>query len=213
MMSDQMEDWDLHLNKALMFYRAAPQTSTGLSPFYVEHLRPMRLPSNNVLNDDRYLRDNSAEDYLSYTSRALNAGYQMMEKRLNKAQKKQKKAYDQRALKRQPTLKVGDRVWVYDQQARQGPDYKFLRPYLGPYCVEQLYPTGTALVRRIDQPIEKAFVTNLDKLRRTLKFIGNDKIWDGKSWFYADGEYQARPQMELEKVGASGVKDPQGGQQ
>jgi transposase InsO family protein len=207
MMSDTLEDWDLHLNQALMFYRAAPQTSTGLSPFYVEHLRPMRLPSNNVLSEASHFRDNNSEDYLSYTSRALTAGYRMVEKRLDKAQIRQKRSYDKRIAKRQPKLVVGDRVWVYDQPAKQGPDYKLLRPYLGPFCIEQVYPTGTALVRRIDQPFDQAFVTNIDKLRRTLKHIGNDKVWDGKTWFYADGEYQARPQ------GKRPVEDNPGGPQ
>jgi hypothetical protein len=209
MMSDTLEDWDIHLNNALMFYRAAPQTSTGLSPFYIEHLRPMRLPSNNPLSDAAHLRDNAAESYLSYTSRALTAGYQMVEKRLDKAQQRQEKTYNQRAAKRRPNFVVGDRVWIYDQAAKQGPDYKLLRPFCGPFCIEQLYPTNTALVRRIDQPVSKAFVTNVDKMRKTLKWIGNSVVWDGKSWYYAEGEYNPRPQGKPSAEGSSGAAAPQ----
>lgn len=49
-------NWDKCLNVALFAYNVCPQTSTGFSPLYLDHLQEPRFPTDNKfcdeLNDD-----------------------------------------------------------------------------------------------------------------------------------------------------------------
>jgi hypothetical protein len=89
---------------------------------------------------------------------------------------------------------VGNRVWVYNQKAAQGPAYKLARPYLGPYLVLAVYDNNTCSVRRVDErpdkPGSETFTVNLEKVRLTADEIAFDKVWNGQQVVYVDEQYQ-----------------------
>ena len=52
---------------------------------------------------------------------------------------------------KEPPLQVGDRVYVYMPQEKQGKAYKFALPFAGPYWVVELHPNGMVL-QHIEKP-------------------------------------------------------------
>ena len=193
MAENQDTEWPDYLHPCLQMYRAAPHSSTGYSPYYLERGRPMRLPSDTIFTEVFKEKYEDNPNYIARLSRSVQAAYAEVDDNLKKNQLKYKHTYDKRMAKRKVTFQAGDRVWYYDTPAALGSSYKFARPYTGPWLIEQIKGPVTAMIRRVDNRIGSSMIVHLDKLRHTAKEIPADKWWDGSVLHYIpeDERYKA----------------------
>ena len=92
---------------------------------------------------------------------------------VEKAQRKQKKNYDQHC--RSPSFVVGERVFLYKLSVRTGEARKLARPFHGPYRIV-LLDTNTAQIRHIDRPQDETILVVLSRLRRCPEEVP-DECW------------------------------------
>lgn len=177
-------EWPDYLHPCLGLYRAAPHSSTGYSPYYLEHGRPMRLPSDTLFTEVFKEKYEDNPNYIARLSRSIQAAFKEVDENLTNKQAQYKAAYDKRMSKRTVKFAAGDRVWWYDPVAATGPAYKFARPFTGPFLIEQIKGPVTAMIRRIDRKVDTSFITNVNKLRHVAKEIVHNKMWDGYNLEY-----------------------------
>ena len=94
-----------------------------------------------------------------------------------KAQKQQKKTYDQHA--RPPNFTVGERVFLFKPTKRTGEKCKLARAYHGPYWVIKLciYVTSNnAHIKRMNRPEDDLLLVALSRLKRCPDEV-SDTFW------------------------------------
>ena len=128
---EEGKDWDKFLPYLLFAYREVPQSSTGFSPFELLYGRTVRGPLD-VLRESWEGGRQSSESVVSHVlsmREKLEKMAELVQENLAKAQKQQKRWYDQNA--RQRELKAGDQVLVLLQTST----HKLLAQWQGPYQV------------------------------------------------------------------------------
>lgn len=170
------KDWDQRLPYVLFAYRSSPQTSTGESPFYLLYGRDPQLPMDIALSaiPDRSLID--VGDYKTLLSSKLSEAWKLARKNVEKAQFRQKKAYDIHT--KEDDLEVGDRVFVYMPAQKQCVNHKLVRPFHGPYRIVEKHPSNVT-VRPIDQPKEAPIRVSLSQVRKCPSQIPNE-FWPNR---------------------------------
>ena len=110
--TEEGKDLDKLVPYVLFAYREVPQASTGFSPFELVYGRAVRGPLD-VLKESWEVGSKSSESVISYilsVQERLEKMAELASENLGKAQKVQKKWYDQNA--RQREFMVGDNVLV-----------------------------------------------------------------------------------------------------
>ena len=128
---EEGKDWDKFLPYLLFAYREVPQSSTGFSPFELLYGRTVRGPLD-VLRESWEGGRRSSESVVSHVlsmREMLEKMAELVQENLAKAQKQQKRWYDQNA--RQRELKAGDQVLVLLPTST----HKLLAQWQGPYQV------------------------------------------------------------------------------
>lgn len=92
-------DWSDWVPYALLEYRAAPQTTTGFSPFCMVHGREPNLPSEIVFDDSPHQQELSEEDYVQEITTRLKEAFQTARERIIKSKEKSKVYYDKNTKK------------------------------------------------------------------------------------------------------------------
>ena len=105
----------------------------------------------------------SKHEYGVYAADKLSEAWDLAKRNIKKAQKQQKKTYDQRA--RPPNFTVGERVFLFKPAERTGEKRKLARAYHGPYRVIKL-TSNNAHIRRVDKPEDDLLLVALDRLKR-----------------------------------------------
>ena len=82
-------EWDERLPYVLFAYRAALQTSTGESPFFLLYGREPQLPSEAVLSPPVHRSDIELDDYKSTMVREMGTAWDLAKETIGKAQKRQ----------------------------------------------------------------------------------------------------------------------------
>ena len=153
------KDWDAHLPFVPFAYCASLQESTKESPFYLLYGRDSQLPTTLGLDSGRWRQRQQQQHhhhhltdldtYKAEVAFKFSEAWKLVRDNMKKAQQCQKKHYDRRT--RLPRFKVGNRVFVYMPAAKACKDYKFARPFYGPYRIVEQSETGV-VVRPVDQP-------------------------------------------------------------
>ncbi len=140
-------DWDVYLPQLLFAYRTKPHESTGESPFYLLYGRDARLPTETAFTQPMspYLVD--MEDYRTELTVGLTESWKQARQKIQRAQAKQKKYYDQHPRSRKVNYQIGGRVMVYMPQDTQGKNRKLALPYHGPYRILEVEPNCLVVVR------------------------------------------------------------------
>ena len=154
-------DWDKHLPYVLFAYRASEQQSTRESPFFLLYGRDPRLPTKQALTPSKSRQQIDLHEY--GIAGKLAEAWDLAKRNVQKAQKQQKKTYDQHS--RPPNFKVGERVFLFKPTERTGENRKLARAYHGPYRVTKL-TTNNAHIRRVDKPEDESLLVAIDRLRR-----------------------------------------------
>jgi len=124
-------NWDDMLPFVLMAYRATEQESTGCTPNLVMLGREVCTPADvQFVPEDEEVDHMCVTAYVQWMKVAMGEAYELCRTNLGKAAKKQKKYYDQKAVKR--TFHTGD--WVYRQDP-MGAHVKLGKSWRGPYLI------------------------------------------------------------------------------
>ena len=166
-------DWDEHLPYVLFAYRASLQESTQESPFFLLYGRDPLLPSELCLNAPQEQQLWELDDYAREMTEQMTEAWKLAQESIGRAQKKQKRYYDQRSKK--VLYSVGERVFVFMPSAKSTKAYKFARPFYGPYRVIAVHDAGLE-VRPVDRPHAPVIRVALNRVRRCPDEIG-DTYW------------------------------------
>ena len=128
-------DWDVHLPRVLLAYRASTHTSTGDSPFFLNFGRDARLPTDVTLalEPARVIRSPTIREYRRELVKTLTEVFATVHGKVNDGQAKAKDRYDDQH--REVAFEPGDRVWLYTPHRRKGLSPKLAQPWVGPYRV------------------------------------------------------------------------------
>ena len=170
------KDWDRRLPYVLFAYRTSMQESTKESPFYLLHGRDPRLPTDTALNTPRTCYQVDLDDYKTDLVTNLTEAWQLARQNIKQAQRKQKQQYDRHS--KIPKFQVGERVFVYMPNAKQGKNWKFAKPFHGPFRILELTHTN-ASVRRVDKPQEHSIFVSLDRVRHCPEELPSGETWFG----------------------------------
>ena len=114
-------------------------------------------------------------EYGAYIAGKLAEAWDLAKRNVQKAQKQQKKTYDQHS--RPPNFKVGERVFLFKPAERNGENRKLARAYHGPYQVIKLTTNNdNAHIRRVDKPEDESLLVAIDRLRRCPDKVA-DTFW------------------------------------
>ena len=103
-------DWDKQLGAVLLAYRAAPHSSTGMSPFYLLYGRDPQLPTALDFQVPTSRYPTVETEYGQELVRDLKRVRELARKTIQKNQRSQKRFYDRRC--KEVKLKVGDLVML-----------------------------------------------------------------------------------------------------
>ena len=96
--------------------------------------------------------------------------WKLARENVERAQQHQKRIYDRTA--KEPEIQAGDRVFIFMPAAKQGPSYKFARPFHGPYRVIE----NTILACPVGKPNSTPIHVSLNRVRVSPHQIA-DMFW------------------------------------
>ncbi len=111
-------DWDQHLPYVLFAYRASQQESTLESSLFLLYGRDPRLPTPAALSPAKMREEIDLKEYEVELATRMSTAWELAKKSVKKAQKRQKKYYDQKMKSSQ--FQVGDRAFLLKPEERTG---------------------------------------------------------------------------------------------
>ena len=156
------QEWDVRLPYVLFAYRSTLQSSTRESPFFLLYGRDPQLPTQAALSPPVQREFVQLDDYRSLMVRAMSEAWDVAQKNIHKAQKRQKRQHDKGA--KNFDFHVGDRVFVHMPSLKSGPGHKLARPFKGPYRILEVFPNGADVVL-VDKPSSAVIRVALNRLR------------------------------------------------
>ena len=149
-------NWPSLIPGVLTAYRHTPHSSTGYSPFYLEHGRNMNLPVDSTFNTT------TSEDYEQYVSKLQESLKEANEKSKSEILHQQNRRNKLLTVSQPPVkFNTNDLVW-YNLDQRVG-STKFYFAWHGPAIVEKSYSAQFFLIR--DLSSKKTFKINIRRLR------------------------------------------------
>jgi len=171
--SSQQDDWDTFLSPLLMAYRSAEHETTGYTPARLMLGRELRLPIDLLTGrpppEDHPI---STADFSRKLEERLAAVFREVRTNLLQSGKVMKQRTDKTA--KAAPYAAGDQVWLYNPRRKKGLSTSLMRPWEGPYIVENRLSDVTFRIRAT--PRAKAKVVHANRL---WKFHGpGDFSWD-----------------------------------
>jgi hypothetical protein len=177
LVSPTAENWDDMLPVALHAIRAMPNKSTGMSPFFLEHGRTMRMCSEMVFNPGLHKKTILRPDYTTRMARALSAAYTEAFRASVLATHRNREQALKKAKDR--NWKNGDRCWLHRPQLESTAAHKFCHPLEGPYTIINARDNHTAIVKRNDNMDGKSLTVNFEHLVRVPEQMDSNFTFNG----------------------------------
>ena len=124
--------WDQFIPSVLMAFRTAPHESTLESPFYLLYGRDCRLPIDTTLLKPQDL-PKSIEEHRAKVVQTVEEAQKIARDNIQLAQQKMKVQYDKKSCVRE--YEIGDKVWLFSPQIKQGLSKKLSHRWDGPFRV------------------------------------------------------------------------------
>lgn len=129
--SNSGNEWDDHLQQLALAYNTSVHSSTGFTPFFLNHGREARLPIDLVYGPPPDNRQ-SPSKFVKDTVESLTKAFTTVRDNLSQAHKRQKDNYDTRVHHK--PYKPGDRVWLHNPASLR---QKLAPRWLGPFIVKK----------------------------------------------------------------------------
>ena len=205
-------NWDTKLGPVLMAYRTTPQSSTGVSPFYLLYGRDAKLPSAPDFYVPKPPAVTVESDYGRELFQELKEARELARQSIKNSQGSQKMQYDKHA--REPEIKVGDLVML-----KVDPKFKLDRAFRGPYRVHQVTST-CACIQPVNRPDQEKIFVSLQRLSCCERGASLDEVqpWLGHGYTRKRRQVRTRKVMQSTEAthtisfdeGTVAVKDDQG---
>jgi len=128
--AEDQKDWDDWVPYATFVYNTTTHRATGYTPFELLFGHRARVPTSlHERPTPRYNYD----DYVSELKSRMQTAHAVARDRLVEGKVRSKRDYDKGTV--QLTLKVGDRVLLFDENVRRGRSKKLGAKWIGPYVV------------------------------------------------------------------------------
>jgi hypothetical protein len=190
---DTGDDWDQHLTGVEIAINTTKQSSTGFSPFHLNHGREMKLTLDHAISQLNSSNNPSAADSI----KTMNNDIETAKKNIEKAQQRQALYADQHR-RLADNYQVGDRVMLTTDNLTQYAG-KLMSKYIGPFTITEVSPDKTVT---LDLPAAmrcKYNKFNISKVKKyipsTLEFPGREQL-DRPPPLLVDGEEQ----YEIERI-------------
>lgn len=136
-LSEEQDDWDVHLGCIANAYRATPHQATKLSPNMLALGREVRLPADlqypTVRDSDEHIR--SEAEYIVSLRQTMQRAHEVARTHLGKEAERSKEVYDRRLAFTK--YKVGDIVWCLHETRRVGVNPKLQKAFDGPFVITE----------------------------------------------------------------------------
>jgi hypothetical protein len=128
----------------LFAYRTSKQSTTKITPFYLTYEREAKLPVDDLTKNEEQLTErlNMLIDNLPHDR-------EMVRKRIDQQQIKQKKYHDQH-VRHNETFKIGDKVLLYKAETAKQWTGKLEPKWKGPFYIHQVKQNGAYQLRTLD---------------------------------------------------------------
>lgn len=160
---DLSDDWDVRLPACSFAYHKTPHSSTGHSPFFMEHGREPKL--GLVAITDISSSDRTPDDYLSLLKTTIDSAHELAKDAILRQQERRNAAMEK---KPQTRLDPGELVWVHFDQTEGSS--KLYWAWKGPYRVVQRYSDQVYEVESTDGTPGLRRV-NIRRLRRCSQAV------------------------------------------
>jgi hypothetical protein len=138
LMYQKGNEWDHWVNTALFHYRKKPHATTKIPPCLAFRGWSMKTPFElNRESNTNESEDTTLEQHVELISNKLNRVHKIISENTDKAQERQKKAYDKHV--KPIRYKVGQKVMLHNERKTN----KFDRNWLGPYRIQATFDNGT----------------------------------------------------------------------
>ena len=114
-------------------YRSTVHSSTGFSPHLLVFARETRLPIELVAPTIAEEGQSTRSEFAESMKKRFEKTYELTRANIQKACCRYKDYHD--AKSKEPTYKVGDKVWLHVPVVEKGKSLKLSRPSQGPYTV------------------------------------------------------------------------------
>ena len=143
--TEDQRDWDDWIPYATYVYNTTTHRTTGYTPFELLFGYEARVPSS--LQEQPTPRYNY-DDYVGELKGRMQTAHAIARDRLVEGKVRSKRDYDKKAVPL--TLKVGDRVLLYDESVRRGRSKKLNAKWIGPYTVLAIEGVNATIKRGRD---------------------------------------------------------------
>ena len=156
------DTWHTFLPYCVHAYRTTYQQSIQESPFFLNHGRDCRQPSDVAFTPpSHYIIDLS--DFKTELRIFLYNAWQLAQANLLKAQEKQQKYYNKRVTQHR-VFKDGDLVWLHNPVVPLGVSPKLHKPWTGPYRITSVLAQN-ALIVPMNKPDKKPERVHQNRLK------------------------------------------------
>ena len=158
----EANDWDDHLQAALMAYRSSVNRTTGYTPHYLLFGREMTVPADIMFGLPPQQEEQKHPQYVMDLRERLETTYDLVRRRLATASKRQKDIYDRHALLRQ--FAPDDLVYLLTPVVPPGRSRKFAHFWRGPYLVLEKLSDVIYRIRDTEAPFRPQ-VVHINRLK------------------------------------------------
>lgn len=142
--NQNQNNWDDYVSLAMFTYNNHIHSSTGFTPFELIFGRKSHIPSSlSSAPEFRY----SYDDYHSNLKLKFNKAYEMARQHLIKNKERSKIYYDKKNNVTESKFKIGDFVYIKNQQIKPGLTKKLSEKFKGPYEITKLNPNNTVKLK------------------------------------------------------------------
>ena len=155
-------NWDEILPSVMLAYRSTPATqSTMYSPYFIMFGREIEMPIDVALSQTPGQR--TVQSHIENILQNHEIYREIAKENIKQAQGKYKKYHDRGA--KEPTYKIGQRVWVYDPTKKPGLSPKLCQKWTGPFYICKVLRNYTYIVRRCSDNKQLKSPVNIQRLK------------------------------------------------
>ena len=174
MVKEDQRNWDDAMDYVALSYNASTQSSTGYSPYFLDHGRAVRLPLDFLMAGDRALEEYaSISDRVYDTMVTLRRAFDQALEHNKITQADQKRRYDKEL--NETHYREGDLVWLFNpgmrvkyQEELKPVKMKIAYPWCGPFTVSKVFEPVDVEIVPVEEPDKEPRKVHVSQLKPFL---------------------------------------------